>query len=145
MKTKKIAIAAILMLSLIYITPRAEGAVKSKKISSFTQTTEEPALQIEVWMTNNYLWNPEYLVGIAAQEDAKMEIEGWMVNTSMWNTQVAIADPILKLENWMTSRMVWEYLALIPDSKMELENWMTSRNVWKSGRTGSRISNHLML
>ncbi len=145
MKTRKIAIAAILMLSIISITPRAEAAGKFKKHSTFSQTTVEPTLEIEVWMTNNYLWNPEYLVGIAANEDAKMEIEGWMVNTSLWNKQVAIADPKLTLENWMTSPMIWDYLALIPDTKMELENWMPSQDVWKSGSKTQIMNTNLML
>lgn len=145
MKTKKIAIAALLMFALISITPRAEGAIKSKKHIAISESVTESNLKIEAWMTENYLWNPEYLVGIAANEDAKMEIEGWMVNTSLWNYQVAVAEPTLKLENWMTNQMVWSYIALLADKKLEIENWMTSQEVWRSGSISDKMNSRLML
>lgn len=132
MKTtmKQLAAGTFIAILLLVGSVNAKG---TEKIASGHESIES-SLQIEKWMTDEYLWNSNStgITKIAVETDAKLEVENWMTNPVVWNpvtdfTQETEAG--LVLENWMTSEATWSVISTESDSELTLENWMTENNI----------------
>ena len=132
MKTtmKQLAAGTFIAILLLVGNVNANG---TEKIASGRESIES-SLQIEKWMTDEYLWNSNStgITKIAVETDAKLEVENWMTNPVVWNpvtdfTQETEAG--LVLENWMTSEATWSVISTESDSELTIENWMTENNI----------------
>jgi len=102
---------------------------------------EEPALEIESWMTSN-----TYFIGANTEEaveaEPALEIESWMTSNTYFigaNTEEAVeAEPALEIESWMMHEAVLnnqqpaiDLIETIEDeSLLAIESWMNIGAYW---------------
>ena len=134
MKTtvKQLAAGTFIALLLLVGNVNAEGT--EAKASSHENI--EATLQVEKWMTNEFIWNTNS-VGISEfgeETEANMELENWMTSAETWNLSsnfVEETETGMDLESWMTNESTWNLDNMNLEADLTVEKWMTENNVWK--------------
>lgn len=127
---KQLAAGTFIALLLLVGNVNAKG---TEKIASGHESIET-TLQIEKWMTDEFLLNSGFsgLAEVSTETEAKMELENWMKSPVTWNPVtdfVQETETSLELENWMTSEATWNVISTESDSELTLESWMTENNI----------------
>lgn len=132
MKTtmKQLAAGTFIALLLLVGSVNAKGTEKNASGHESIETT----LQIEKWMTDEFLLNSGFsgFAEVSTETEAKMELENWMKSPVTWNPVtdfIQETETSLELENWMTSEATWNVISTESDSELTLENWMTENNI----------------
>ena len=85
MKTtmKQLAAGTFIALLLLVGSVNAKG---TEKIASGHESIES-SLQIEKWMTDEFIWDSNFTgnLKIAVETEAKLELENWMTSPVIWN------------------------------------------------------------
>ncbi|MBN1987436.1 MAG: hypothetical protein JW761_14085, partial [Prolixibacteraceae bacterium] len=105
----QIAASTFIALLLMVINVKAEGT--ETKASS--HATIEATLQLENWMTDETIWNSNWInkTEFFQETEATLVLEDWMTNTQSWNLNAGFAEEIetgLELENWMINEGIWQ-------------------------------------
>lgn len=136
MKTRIFTTALVLLMTMNLISNRAKADDWSSKIASSLENAVDPALEIESWMHNDFVWHPfnEYV----SATDPVLNVENWMVTPMMWTKNEMAAEDNLTLEGWMTDPENWKKPVPTADAKLMLEYWMLDSNYWlkKSNNQG---------
>jgi len=136
MKTKmnQLAVAIFAFLLLVGNVGYAEGT--NTKASSHELITEEPALELEAWMTNPKIWDVSIL-DFTAEKEQEMKLENWMTDPVLWANVYDFSvekESGLGLEDWMLKENTWNIFLLQPEeaeNSLKIEQWMVNENNWK--------------
>ena len=133
MKTtvKQLAAGTFIALLLLVGNVNAEGT--EAKASS--HETIETTLQLEKWMTDEFIWNTNSvnIAEFVQETETCLELESWMTKQESWslsNSFVEEAEPAMELENWMTSETAWNVNSLSQDPELTVEYWMVDNKIW---------------
>lgn len=96
-------------IAMVETSGKTEATALPAKNSTETflfQNETEPALQLEVWMTNsNYFNNVTFQTEEATENP--LEMENWMLDENYFNP-IQNAERALELEDWMTAEKFWK-------------------------------------
>jgi hypothetical protein len=134
MKTTMKQLAAGTFIAILLLV----GNVNAKGIETKASSHEnfEATLQVEKWMTDEFIWNTN-LLGIAefgAETEATLELENWMTSAETWNLSSSFIEETetgMDLETWMTNESTWNVGNMNHEADLTVEKWMTENNVWK--------------
>jgi hypothetical protein len=133
MKTtvKQLAAGTFIALLLLVGNVNAEGT--EAKASS--HETIETTLQLEKWMTDEFIWNTNSvnITDFSQETETGLELESWMTNQESWslsNSFVEETEAAMELENWMTNETEWNVNNLSQDTELTVEYWMVDNKIW---------------
>lgn len=111
------------------------GNTNAKETRASSHESLETTLQLEKWMTNEFIWNANSIsfTEIGQETETNLEIENWMTSLETWNFDAGIfeeTDETMELENWMTSEEKWSVDDKNTETELTVENWMINENVW---------------
>lgn len=132
MKTKMKQLAAGTFIAFLFLVGNV-NAKGTEKIASGHESIES-TLQIEKWMTDEFLWNSNFvrLSDFTHETENTIEIENWMTGFEIWAPVTGFIEETetsLKLENWMTSDFTRNVLTTDCDTELTVEKWMTENNI----------------
>jgi len=108
MKTTLKQLAAGTFIALLLLA----GNVKTNGTEVIVSNLEinEPALELESWMTNEAVWNTNsfYTLDFAQETEAALELEKWMTSQEYWIFEKPVVEKELTLENWMIDSEIWK-------------------------------------
>ena len=132
MKTtmKQLAAGTFIALLLLVGNVNAKG---TETIASGHESTES-SLQIEKWMTNEFLWNSNSvnISEFVLETETTIEIESWMTNLEIWTPVAGLieeTESALQLESWMISEASLILVSNESDTELTVESWMTEKNI----------------
>jgi hypothetical protein len=133
MKTRIFTMVMLLMAGTIFFSNTALAGRKNVKFASSLENPTDPSIQIESWMTNDFIWNQGTILDLNTVSEESAGLENWMVNTFFWDRFEDAQDYALPLEVWMTSQVIWEKTEVVTESVLSLEDWMLDFSFWNSG------------
>jgi hypothetical protein len=95
----------------------------------------ETTLQVEKWMTEEFLLNSNSvgISGLTLENESTIEVESWMINPEIWNPVndfIEETETGLEMENWMTSELTCNVISTETETKLAIESWMTENIIW---------------
>ena len=95
----------------------------------------ENELQLENWMTDENLWNINFISfsEFSQETGTSLEFENWMTSEKTWNLSnnfVEETETGLELERWMTGSENWNVNSINSEAKLVIENWMIENSIW---------------
>ena len=146
MKTtmKQLATAAVLAFQLLTGNANAHGTAVKHVGSEESEST----LQLESWMTNEFIWevNSAVITEFAEETESEQIVENWMINTEIWNFNGALTEETetgLAVEDWMTDYDIWNMETTENEPELSIEPWMISPKIWRKTEL-RRIQYHLI-
>jgi hypothetical protein len=133
MKTRIFTMVILLMAGTIFYSNSAFAGRKNAKLASSLENATDPSIQIESWMTSDFIWNQGIVLEMNTVSEESVELENWMVNTFFWDRFEDAQDYALPLEVWMTSQVIWEKVEGVTEPVLSLEDWMLDVSFWDSG------------
>lgn len=111
------------------------GNANAKETRASGHESFETTLQVEKWMTDEFIWNTDLIsfIEIGQETEANLEIENWMTSLETWNFETGIfeeTDENMELESWMTSEETWNVEKTDTESKLAIESWMINDSIW---------------
>ena len=132
MKTTMKQLAAGTFIALLLLV----GNVNAKGTETIASGHEsiETSLQIEKWMTDEFLWNSNVvsISDFSQETESTIEIENWMTSPEIWDPTTGFIEETetgMELEGWMTSEIKWNVTNTDSDPDLTVENWMTENNI----------------
>lgn len=132
MKTKMKQLAAGTFIAFLFLV----GNVNAKGTETIASGHEsiESSLQIEKWMTDEFLWDSNFvsLSDFTHETEKTIEIENWMTGYEIWTPVTGFVEETetgLELEKWMTSDFTRNAITTDCDTELTVEKWMTENNI----------------
>jgi hypothetical protein len=113
---------------------------------SYNELVEEPALEIESWMTDYSTWITPSTTSSSMTDDSEetLEIESWMLNSDQWletaPAPVSVPqfdpyEPKLEIESWMLNSAEWfetedKSIESGQEMSIDVESWMLNIDEW---------------
>ncbi len=134
MKTtvKQLAAKAFVVFLLTGINVKTEG----RETNASSQTIIETTLRLEDWMTDETIWNTNWVSKneFVLETEVRLELEDWMLSVNSWILNIDFveeAEPRLELESWITNEVIWNMDIPEKESESKVEHWMLNEKVWK--------------
>ena len=114
------------------------GNVNAKGTEAKASSHEniENTLQVEKWMTDEFVWNTNSvsISEFGEETEATMELENWMTSEETWNLSINFVEETetgMDLESWMTNEATWNVNNMNLESELTVENWMIDNKIWE--------------
>jgi len=134
MKTtvKQLATVTFIAFLLIVVNVKAEGTEIKASGSECIETT----IQLEKWMTDETIWNPNsaMFTEFVQETETKLELEDWMTNEETWNSNYSFVQETearMEIEGWMINDATWNTANMSNDPRLMTEPWMLTESYWK--------------
>ena len=136
MKTTVKQIAATTLVALLFMAINVKAEGTETKTSS--QANIETTLELENWMTDETVWNSNFVnnTEFVLETELELTLEDWMTSAESWDLGLDFAVEIesgLALEDWMTDSESWngKYIFVVEvEPALEIEKWMISNRAW---------------
>ncbi|MBN2772863.1 MAG: hypothetical protein JXR31_01350 [Prolixibacteraceae bacterium] len=120
MKTRKTQLLFVALFSIILFAGNVSAEGTERRTASSLEIINEPALEIEAWMLNNYNFN-------AYKAEEALNLESWMMNenVSFFNEET---DGSLGIESWMLNDRDYNFTGSFVndvEDELRIESWMT--------------------
>jgi hypothetical protein len=127
-------LATVTFLAFLLLAGNANAHGTALKHVSFEES--EPTLQLESWMTNEFIWevNSAVITEFEEETESKQIVENWMINTEIWNFNSAFEEETeagLAIEDWMTDHNAWNVETTENEPELSIESWMINKEIWK--------------
>lgn len=134
MKTTVKQLATVTFLAFLLLTGNANAHRTAVKHVCFEES--ESMLQLESWMTNEFIWevNSDVITEFIEETGLEQIVENWMINTEIWNFNSAFTEETetgLAVEDWMTDYDIWNMETTENETGLSVEPWMINHKIWK--------------
>ena len=108
---------------------------KGTEAKASSRENIENTLQVEKWMTDEFVWNTNStnISNFSIETETSMELENWMTSEKTWNLNnnfVEETETDMELENWMINEETWNLNQINNEQELTVENWMINNNIW---------------
>ena len=135
MKTRIFTTTALALLTVLMLCGSTSAKGKEFRIASGLENAADPAIKVENWMVNDFVWNRNAGLILTEESDEVLELESWMTQSLFWDKFENASDEILVLEPWMLKTENWLPAFTLHETTAEetlqLEAWMTDNDNWR--------------